>query len=123
MNPVLNKKAFENVVYGNSDVMTINGVINKSFILWMILAVGAYLGWKNPTVTVPLLIPVLIISLILAFIIIFKTLSTTYFPYVWIVLTQRWQRGNVGCTIPVLLPSSQHSSPPVTCLEQYSLLH
>ena len=48
MNPVLNKKTFENVVYGNYETMSISGVVNKSFILWLILAAGAYLGWQNP---------------------------------------------------------------------------
>ena len=37
---------------------------------------------------------------IILFIIILKILSTTYFLHAWIVLTQRWQRGNVGNTIP-----------------------
>ncbi|WP_372519714.1 Bax inhibitor-1/YccA family protein [Candidatus Ruminimicrobiellum ovillum] len=46
MNPVLNKKTFQTVSYGD-DVMTINGVINKSFILWLFLAAGAYFGWTN----------------------------------------------------------------------------
>lgn len=48
MNPVLNKKTFENVVYENYETMSISGVVNKSFILWLILAAGAYFGWQNP---------------------------------------------------------------------------
>ena len=78
MNPVLNKKLLDKFSYGNQEAMTINGVINKSFILWMILAVGAYLGWKNPAVAAPLLLPALIISLILALIIIFKTSTAPF---------------------------------------------
>ena len=46
MNPVLNKKTFSNLGY-SEETMTINGVINKSFILWLFLAAGAYLGWTN----------------------------------------------------------------------------
>ena len=42
MNPVLNKRTFSNIGY-TEEAMTIGGVINKSFLLWLILAVGAYL--------------------------------------------------------------------------------
>ena len=59
MNPVLNKKTFQTVSYGD-DVMTTNGVINKSFILWLILAVGAYIGWKHAAAVIPFYFPILI---------------------------------------------------------------
>ncbi len=72
MNPVLNKKTFENVAYGNYEVMTINGVVNKSFILWLILAVGAYLGWNKPGIMIQLIIPICIVSIALAFFMVFK---------------------------------------------------
>ena len=78
MNPVLNKKAFENVVYGNSDVMTINGVINKSFILWLMLAVGAYLGWRNPSIVLGLFWVNFVITLALCVIISFYRQISPY---------------------------------------------
>ncbi|MCR4662381.1 MAG: Bax inhibitor-1/YccA family protein [Endomicrobiaceae bacterium] len=71
MNPALNDKTFSGVGY-SEEKMTVSGVINKSIILWMILAVGAYLGWKNPAVTAPLLLPICLISFVLALFIIFK---------------------------------------------------
>jgi len=71
MNPALNEKTFSNLSY-EQEAMTVNGVVNKSFILWLILAVGAYFGWSYPAVTAPLLIPIIIAALILSFIIIFK---------------------------------------------------
>ncbi len=71
MNPVLNKKTFSNLSY-EKEVMTLNGVVNKSFILWLILAVGAYFGWAYPAVTTPLLIPAMLIALVLSIIVVFK---------------------------------------------------
>ena len=71
MNPVLNKKTFSNLSY-EQEVMTVNGVINKSFILWLLLAVGAYFGWAYPSVTAPLLMPAILIALVLSIIIVFK---------------------------------------------------
>jgi uncharacterized YccA/Bax inhibitor family protein len=71
MNPVLNKKTFSNLSY-EQESMTINGVVNKSFILWLVLAVGAYFGWAYPAVTVPLIIPAMLVALVLAIIVVFK---------------------------------------------------
>jgi len=77
MNPVLNKNTFQTVSYGD-DVMTTNGVINKSFILWLILAVGAYIGWKHAAAVIPFYFPILIGALILAMIVIFKKATCPY---------------------------------------------
>ena len=77
MNPVLNKNTFQTVSYGD-DVMTTNGVINKSFILWLILAVGAYIGWKYAAAVIPFYFPILIGALILAMIVIFKKATCPY---------------------------------------------
>ena len=77
MNPVLNKNTFQTVSYGD-DVMTTNGVINKSFILWLILAVGAYIGWKYAAAVIPFYFPILIGALILAMIVIFKKTTCPY---------------------------------------------
>ncbi len=77
MNPALNNKTFGGINYGEQ-AMTVNGVINKSFILWIILAFGAYLGWSHPSVTVPLLMPILIGAFILSLIIIFKKTTVSF---------------------------------------------
>ena len=78
MNPVLNKKTFENFTYGNYDVMTINGVVNKSFILWLILAVGAYLGWQNPTIVLGIFWLIIAVTFALCLIISFKSQTSPY---------------------------------------------
>ena len=82
MNPALNDKTFSNLDY-SQETMTISGVINKSIILWMILAVGAYLGWKNAIVLAPFMLPVCVISLILALVIIFKKTTVAIFSPVY----------------------------------------
>ena len=71
MNPVLNDKTFSNTTF-STEVMTKSGVINRSIILWVILAIGAYIGWTNPTTIAPLALPAILIAFVLAIIITFK---------------------------------------------------
>ena len=71
MNPALNDKTFQTVSYGD-DVMTTSGVVNKSFILWLILASGAYIGWKYAAAVMPFYFPILIGVFVLSLIVIFK---------------------------------------------------
>ena len=71
MNPVLNDKTFSNTNF-STEVMTKSGVINRSIILWVVLAVGAYIGWTNPNTMAPLALPAILIAFVLALIITFK---------------------------------------------------
>lgn len=71
MNPALGNKVFGSTGY-LEQTMTVNGVINKSFFLWLILSVGAYLGWSYPAVSAPLMLPILIGTFALAIVTIFK---------------------------------------------------
>ena len=71
MNPVLDNKTFETSQM-SGEVMTKNGVINKSFCLWAILSLGAYLGWSHPSMAAGLLFPMAIGTFVLAMIIVFK---------------------------------------------------
>lgn len=82
MNPVLNKKTFQTISYGD-DVMTINGVINKSLILWLILAVGAYLGWTNAALIVNYFWLIIIGSLALCLVIVFNLRTAPYFSPIY----------------------------------------
>lgn len=74
MNPVLNDKTFanNNIRSFSTEVMTKNGVINKSVFLWAILALGAYIGWTKPNVILPFAIPVILVAFAFAMIITFK---------------------------------------------------
>jgi len=71
MNPALNEKTFSNLGY-SQETMTVSGVINKSIFLWMILAVGAFLGWRYAMTFAALLMPICIVSFVIAIIIIFN---------------------------------------------------
>ncbi len=82
MNPVLNKKTFQTVSYGD-DVMTTNGVINKSFILWLILAAGAYLGWTNATVIMNYIWLIIIGAFALCLLIVFNLRTAPYFSPIY----------------------------------------
>lgn len=77
MNPVLNKKTFSNFGYVQ-ETMTISGVINKSFLLWLILAVGAYLGWTNAVLIIKIFWAVLIAAFALCIIISFKPQTSPF---------------------------------------------
>lgn len=79
MNPVLNKKTFSNLGY-SEEAMTINGVINKSFMLWLVLAAGAYLGWTNAALMMNSYWGLIIAggALALGFIIIFNLRTAPY---------------------------------------------
>ena len=74
MNPVLNDKTFRSSTSSgfSTEVMTKNGVINKSIFLWAILALGAYIGWTNPNTVAPFMIPAILVAFVLAMIISFK---------------------------------------------------
>ena len=82
MNPVLNKKTFQTVSYGD-DVMTTNGVINKSFILWLVLAAGAYLGWTNSTVIMNYIWLIIIGAFSLCLLIVFNLRTAPYFSPIY----------------------------------------
>ncbi len=80
MNPALNDKTFKSTggIEFGQEVMTINGVINKSLILWLILAVGAYIGWTHPAQTMPMLMPIILVTFVLSLIIIFKKTTVSF---------------------------------------------
>ena len=77
MNPALNEKTFSNLDY-SQETMTVSGVINKSIFLWMILAVGAFLGWKYAMTFASLLMPICIVSFVIAVVIIFNKTTAPF---------------------------------------------
>ena len=85
MNPVLNKKTFSNLGY-SEEAMTINGVINKSFILWLILAAGAYLGWTNAGLVFNYIWFIVIGAFALCLIIAFNIQTVPYFSPIYAFL-------------------------------------
>ncbi|MCL1972864.1 MAG: Bax inhibitor-1/YccA family protein [Endomicrobia bacterium] len=75
-NPLLRDDVFRS--QGTTEVMTVSGAINKSIILWLLLAVSAVLSWMNSHVTGHLIWPLLIAGFVLAMIIIFKKTSAPF---------------------------------------------
>ncbi|SEH05169.1 Bax inhibitor-1/YccA family protein [Candidatus Venteria ishoeyi] len=74
-NPALNKKAFSNFKPSNgSDAMTIDGTVNKTLIMVILVGISAFITWGNvPSQYVkPILIVGVILGLIVALITIFK---------------------------------------------------
>jgi uncharacterized YccA/Bax inhibitor family protein len=71
-NPLLKDNVF-NQSTRSDEVMSISGVINKSIILWFLLAGGAFYSWTHPNVIMPLILPILIVAFVLAMISIFQT--------------------------------------------------
>jgi uncharacterized YccA/Bax inhibitor family protein len=70
-NPLLKDDFFTKQQAGQK-TMTLSGTINKSIILWIFLAAGAFYSWTHPQTVLPLLYPLIIIGFILALVNIFK---------------------------------------------------
>jgi uncharacterized YccA/Bax inhibitor family protein len=70
-NPLLKDSVFQSTASCN-EVMTISGTINKSIILWILLAASAFYSWTHPGVIMPLLLPISIGAFVLVFVSIFK---------------------------------------------------
>lgn len=79
-NPVLTSKAFAEPVTGSA--MTIQGTVNKSIILFLLLLVSGSFSWKlvvaNPEQGMSYLMPAVLIGFIIALVTIFKK---TWAPY------------------------------------------
>jgi len=71
-NPALSDKAFDSGVVATTAKMTIQGTVNKTFILLFILILGAALVWQNPLAYQMFIWPALIAALVFALLTIFK---------------------------------------------------
>ncbi|MDR0820161.1 MAG: Bax inhibitor-1/YccA family protein [Endomicrobium sp.] len=76
-NPLLKDSVFQSTASYN-EVMTMSGAINKSIILWILLAGSAFYSWTHPGVIMPLLLPISIGAFVLAFASIFKKAATPF---------------------------------------------
>jgi uncharacterized YccA/Bax inhibitor family protein len=63
---------------GTSGGMTVTGTINKSIILWFLLAISAAFSWANAYVTINFLWPLIIVGLVLVVIIAIKNSLAPY---------------------------------------------
>jgi uncharacterized YccA/Bax inhibitor family protein len=71
-NPALNDKVFQSTaVIDESEIMTMQGTVNKTFVVLAITMAAAYLAWINPAVAA-LMLPAAIVGLIIALVTVFK---------------------------------------------------
>ena len=72
-NPALRAEVFTNAQrYGSSEVMTIQGTVNKTFIMICLVFFTASWAWSNPVQAIPFMWPAVIGGFIFAMITIFK---------------------------------------------------
>ncbi|MDR3196163.1 MAG: Bax inhibitor-1/YccA family protein [Endomicrobium sp.] len=83
-NPLLKDSAFQTPVR-NADVMTTSGTINKSIILWVLLAAGAFYSWTHPAIIMPLVVPILLGAFVLAIITAFKMALSPFLSPIYAV--------------------------------------
>ncbi len=83
-NPVLTSNAF-NIATDESDVMTINGTVNKTFLLLFIVIGSGYFAWNNLVTSMYLLFPAAIMGLVLTLLIIFNKKWISYLAPIYAV--------------------------------------
>jgi uncharacterized YccA/Bax inhibitor family protein len=83
-NPLLKDSVFQTPVRG-AEVMTVSGTINKSIILWVLLAAGAFYSWTHSAIIMPLLMPLLFGAFVLAIISSFKMDLTPFLSPIYAI--------------------------------------
>ncbi|MDR1696470.1 MAG: Bax inhibitor-1/YccA family protein [Endomicrobium sp.] len=83
-NPLLKDDVFRGVVR-NSEAMTVSGTINKSIILWTLLAASAVYAWTHPQISAGLAYPAIFAGLILALISIFNKPASPFLSPVYAI--------------------------------------
>ena len=72
-NPVLSERAFKNAqVVRPAEPMTLQGTINKAFVLLFVCMVGSFISWTHPQAWMPYLGILAIVALVVALIISFR---------------------------------------------------
>lgn len=92
-NPALTAKAFENLPVA-TEVMTINGTVNKSLFLISLVFLSAYISWQqtllnisSSSFSIPIwYYPLIFVAFIVALIIIFKKTTAPYLAPVYAIL-------------------------------------
>ncbi|MDR1928907.1 MAG: Bax inhibitor-1/YccA family protein [Endomicrobium sp.] len=77
-NPLLKNNTFFQSIKGIDDIMTIQGVVNKSIILWILLAMSSFYSWVHPNVIAPLLLYISFMAFFLAIVLIFKKTTAPF---------------------------------------------
>jgi uncharacterized YccA/Bax inhibitor family protein len=83
-NPLLKDSVFRSPISSN-EVMTVSGTINKSIILWVLLASGAFYSWTHANVIMPLMMFILLIGFGLAMVSIFKKTASPFLSPIYAI--------------------------------------
>lgn len=78
-NPVFRENAFaQDATYEVGEVMTVQGTVNKTSILLLLVIFGASVVWRNPVAFLPFLMPSAIGALVLAMVTVFNRKIVMY---------------------------------------------
>ncbi len=104
-NPALRDNTFSvpSIAHGGSDTMTIQGTVNKSFIMLMLLLATAYWSWYNPQFAGITMIGGFIGGFVLALVIIFKKTTAPYLAPIYALL-EGLALGGLSLTFEVKYP-------------------
>ncbi|GHT64636.1 membrane protein [Endomicrobiia bacterium] len=83
-NPFLRGSVFKSYSRSN-EVMKVSGVINKSIILWFLLAGSAFYSWTHPGVIMPLVVPISVGAFVLAMISTFKMQTSPFLAPIYAI--------------------------------------
>ena len=104
-NPALRDNTFSvpSIAHGGSDTMTIQGTVNKSFIMLMLLLATAYWSWYNPQFASITMIGGFIGGFVLALVIMFKKTTAPYLAPIYALL-EGLALGGLSLTFEVKFP-------------------
>jgi len=85
-NPLMSEWMYSKVWIDKNESMTLEGAINKSYILVWIAIFSAIFVWNNPIIFLPYTLPIIIVAFILSLIIIFNKKSAPYLAPVYAIL-------------------------------------
>lgn len=108
-NPMLKSKIYDEVGVSSSNAMTINGAINKTALLLLIVAIGGYLSWNMygnmayHSYMMPMAIGGAIIGFILALVISFKPNMSPYLSPIY-AFAEGLFLGAISCLINLQYP-------------------
>ncbi len=104
-NPALRADTFSlpSVAHGGSETMTIQGTVNKSFIMLMLLLTTAYWSWYNPQYANISIMGGFIGGFVLALVIVFKKTMAPYLAPIYALL-QGLALGGLSMTFEVRYP-------------------
>lgn len=91
-NPTLSEKTFEGFSWEYTQTMTLDGTVNKSYLLLWITVVSAIISWMYIQYTFPFYIPAFLVTLGLAIVISFKKewaqyLAPIYAIFEWVFVS------------------------------------